>query len=181
MRDTIEKCLVRFVTHEFLVLYCVSVCRVTNHLQNQHFWRVNDSQSKVRSTLRLSQKLWHLLCVCLCVPASSLTDSSVNSVSEGDTFSLSFTSNICFSVWVSFCEIYNDNIHDLLEQVTYFLLVTYIAVLAEGSILSICNISSNISWIAIQLWLINLGSQWTPQTHSVAPVSGCQRKLFHQR
>eukprot|EP00066_Takifugu_rubripes_P024303 XP_011613569.1 PREDICTED: kinesin-like protein KIF20A isoform X1 [Takifugu rubripes] len=48
---------------------------------------------------------------------SSLTDSSVNSVSEADTFSLSLTSNVCFSVWVSFCEIYNDNIHDLLEQV----------------------------------------------------------------
>lgn len=53
-------------------------------------------------------------------PGSSLTDSSVNSISEADTFSLSFTSNVCFSVWVSFCEIYNDNIHDLLEQVTRF-------------------------------------------------------------
>ncbi|XP_037610900.1 kinesin-like protein KIF20A isoform X1 [Sebastes umbrosus] len=45
------------------------------------------------------------------------TDSSVNSVSEADSFCLDVDSNVRFSVWVSFCEIYNDNIHDLLEQV----------------------------------------------------------------
>ncbi|XP_041829638.1 kinesin-like protein KIF20A isoform X2 [Melanotaenia boesemani] len=43
--------------------------------------------------------------------------SSVNSVSEADSFCLDVSSNVRFSVWVSFCEIYNDNIHDLLEQV----------------------------------------------------------------
>ncbi|KAF3703990.1 Kinesin-like protein KIF20B [Channa argus] len=49
---------------------------------------------------------------------SSLTsDSSVNSVSE-DSFCLDVSLNVRFSVWVSFCEIYNDNIHDLLEQVS---------------------------------------------------------------
>ncbi|XP_062234457.1 kinesin-like protein KIF20B [Platichthys flesus] len=48
---------------------------------------------------------------------SSLSTDSMNSVSEADSFCLDVDSNIRFSVWVSFCEIYNDNIHDLLEQV----------------------------------------------------------------
>lgn len=89
--------------------------------------------------------------VCLC-PGSSLTDCSVNSTSEADTLGLSFTSNVCFSVWVSFCEIYNDNIHDLLDQVTHSRsqLVTY-AAWAKRSILSICNIFSNMNWIVLQL------------------------------
>ncbi|KAM8837104.1 uncharacterized protein AB9W97_002464 isoform 2-T3 [Spinachia spinachia] len=43
--------------------------------------------------------------------------STDGSVSEVDSFSLEVESNVRFSVWVSFCEIYNDNIHDLLEQV----------------------------------------------------------------
>ncbi|XP_029985239.1 kinesin-like protein KIF20B [Sphaeramia orbicularis] len=45
------------------------------------------------------------------------SDSSVHSVSDSDSFCLDVDSNVRFSVWVSFCEIYNDNIHDLLEQV----------------------------------------------------------------
>ncbi|XP_031168056.1 kinesin-like protein KIF20A [Sander lucioperca] len=45
------------------------------------------------------------------------TDSSLNSTSEADSFCLDVDTNVRFSVWVSFCEIYNDNIHDLLEQV----------------------------------------------------------------
>ncbi|XP_022599000.1 kinesin-like protein KIF20A [Seriola dumerili] len=49
--------------------------------------------------------------------SSLSTDSSLNSVSEADSFCLDVDSNVRFSVWVSFCEIYNDNIHDLLEQV----------------------------------------------------------------
>ncbi|KAM9837489.1 kinesin-like protein KIF20B [Aulostomus maculatus] len=47
---------------------------------------------------------------------SSLSSDS-SSVSETDSFCLDIDSNVRFSVWVSFCEIYNDNIHDLLEQV----------------------------------------------------------------
>ncbi|XP_076616249.1 uncharacterized protein kif20bb isoform X2 [Chaetodon auriga] len=47
--------------------------------------------------------------------SSLSTDSSVNS--EADSFCLDVNSSVRFSVWVSFCEIYNDNIHDLLEQV----------------------------------------------------------------
>lgn len=116
--------------------------------------------------------------VCLCL-GSSLTDSSVNSISEADVLSLSFTSNVCFSIWVSFCEIYNDNIHDLLEQVRPSQLVTYTVVSAKRSILSICNFVSNMSWIVLPLWLMHSGSQWTPQTHSVASVTGCQRKLLY--
>ncbi|XP_075314054.1 uncharacterized protein LOC142374309 isoform X2 [Odontesthes bonariensis] len=49
--------------------------------------------------------------------SSLSSDSSVNSVSEADSFSLDVSSNVRFSVWVSFCEIYKENIHDLLEQV----------------------------------------------------------------
>ncbi|XP_008313185.1 kinesin-like protein KIF20A isoform X2 [Cynoglossus semilaevis] len=48
--------------------------------------------------------------------SSLSSDSSLNSVSD-DSFCLDVDSNVRFSVWVSFCEIYNDNIHDLLEQV----------------------------------------------------------------
>ncbi|XP_059180022.1 kinesin-like protein KIF20B [Centropristis striata] len=47
--------------------------------------------------------------------SSLSSDSSVNS--EADSFCLDVNSNVRFSIWVSFCEIYNDNIHDLLEQV----------------------------------------------------------------
>ncbi|XP_047232878.1 kinesin-like protein KIF20A isoform X2 [Girardinichthys multiradiatus] len=49
--------------------------------------------------------------------SSISSDGSMNSVSETDSFCLDFPSNVRFSVWVSFCEIYNENIHDLLEQV----------------------------------------------------------------
>ncbi|KAF3853004.1 hypothetical protein F7725_013692 [Dissostichus mawsoni] len=45
--------------------------------------------------------------------SSLSTDSSVSE----ESFCLDVDSNVRFSVWVSFCEIYNDNIHDLLEQV----------------------------------------------------------------
>lgn len=110
------------------VFHVFFFCRVTNPLQNRHFWKVSGAQSD-----RLYGHTWNsntLLFVCL-RPGSSLTDSSVNSISEADAFSLSFTSNVCFSIWVSFCEIYNDNIHDLLEQ------VTYTAVLAKRSMVSI--------------------------------------------
>lgn len=34
-----------------------------------------------------------------------------------DEISLEVEANTKFSVWVSFCEIYNENIHDLLEVV----------------------------------------------------------------
>ncbi|CAG01032.1 unnamed protein product, partial [Tetraodon nigroviridis] len=63
--------------------------------------------------------LGHSFCRSIC---SSLTDSSVNSISDADAFGLSFTSNVCFSIWVSFCEIYNDNIHDLLDGDIYSML-----------------------------------------------------------
>jgi len=36
-------------------------------------------------------------------------------VAAEDKISLSLEAHIKFSVWVSFCEIYNENIHDLLE------------------------------------------------------------------
>ncbi|XP_013878782.1 kinesin-like protein KIF20B isoform X2 [Austrofundulus limnaeus] len=49
--------------------------------------------------------------------SSLSSDSSLNGVSEADSFCLDVSSNVCFSVWVSFCEIYNESIHDLLEQV----------------------------------------------------------------
>ena len=51
------------------------------------------------------------------------SDSSGASVSAADSFCLDAEFNTKFSVWVSFCEIYNENIHDLLEQVTIIMLL----------------------------------------------------------
>lgn len=36
---------------------------------------------------------------------------------EADSFILDVDSHTKYSVWVSFCEIYNENIHDLLEPI----------------------------------------------------------------
>uniref|UniRef100_A0A087XLK3 Kinesin-like protein n=1 Tax=Poecilia formosa TaxID=48698 RepID=A0A087XLK3_POEFO len=49
--------------------------------------------------------------------SSVSSDGSMSSVAEADNFCLDIPSTVRFSVWVSFCEIYNENIHDLLEQV----------------------------------------------------------------
>uniref|UniRef100_A0A4W5MAJ6 Kinesin family member 20Bb n=1 Tax=Hucho hucho TaxID=62062 RepID=A0A4W5MAJ6_9TELE len=46
---------------------------------------------------------------------SSLSD--VSDQGEGDSFCLDVDSRTKYSVWVSFCEIYNENIHDLLEPI----------------------------------------------------------------
>ncbi|XP_014013775.1 kinesin-like protein KIF20B isoform X2 [Salmo salar] len=46
---------------------------------------------------------------------SSLSD--VSDQGEGDSFCLDVDSHTKYSVWVSFCEIYNENIHDLLEPI----------------------------------------------------------------
>ncbi|KAM6951596.1 LOW QUALITY PROTEIN: uncharacterized protein kif20bb [Aplochiton taeniatus] len=49
---------------------------------------------------------------------SSLSDCSDSTAAgEGDSFLLDVDSNTKYSVWVSFCEIYNENLHDLLEHV----------------------------------------------------------------
>uniref|UniRef100_A0A671QQ63 Kinesin family member 20Bb n=1 Tax=Sinocyclocheilus anshuiensis TaxID=1608454 RepID=A0A671QQ63_9TELE len=45
----------------------------------------------------------------------SLFESSTFSDTYRDSVCLDDTSNVKFSVWVSFCEIYNENIHDLLD------------------------------------------------------------------
>ncbi len=42
---------------------------------------------------------------------------STSSDTNGDSVFLDETSSVKFSVWVSFCEIYNENIHDLLDVV----------------------------------------------------------------
>ncbi|CAB1311911.1 unnamed protein product [Coregonus sp. 'balchen'] len=46
---------------------------------------------------------------------SSLSD--ISDQGEGDSFCLDVDSHTKYSVWVSFCEIYNENIHDLLEPI----------------------------------------------------------------
>lgn len=43
------------------------------------------------------------------------TSSDIDLQGEDESVSLGGDSNITFSVWVSFCEIYNETIHDLLE------------------------------------------------------------------
>ncbi|CAL8303993.1 unnamed protein product [Lota lota] len=45
----------------------------------------------------------------------SSASSSANGATESDSFHLNIDSTTEFSVWVSFCEIYRENIHDLLE------------------------------------------------------------------
>ncbi|KAM8889225.1 kinesin-like protein KIF20B [Synchiropus picturatus] len=47
---------------------------------------------------------------------SSVCSDSINGVPD-DSFTVDYGSNIQFSIWISFCEIYNDNVHDLLDQV----------------------------------------------------------------
>lgn len=49
----------------------------------------------------------------------SITDSSMlgTAVAAEDRITLEVETHTKFSVWVSFCEIYNENIHDLLEVV----------------------------------------------------------------
>ncbi|XP_058649058.1 kinesin-like protein KIF20B isoform X1 [Onychostoma macrolepis] len=44
-------------------------------------------------------------------------ESSTSSDTNGDSVCLDETSYVKFSVWVSFCEIYNENVHDLLDVV----------------------------------------------------------------
>lgn len=43
---------------------------------------------------------------------------STSSDIDGDSVCLDESSHVKFSVWVSFCEIYNENIHDLLDLVS---------------------------------------------------------------
>uniref|UniRef100_A0A3B5B9W5 Kinesin family member 20B n=1 Tax=Stegastes partitus TaxID=144197 RepID=A0A3B5B9W5_9TELE len=51
-------------------------------------------------------------------PTSMLSHSTANSVNPSeDKLSLEVEPHTKFSIWVSFCEIYNENIHDLLEAV----------------------------------------------------------------
>ena len=52
--------------------------------------------------------------------SDTIANISANSIAaESDSFQLTADSTTEFSVWVSFCEIYRENIHDLLEtQVT---------------------------------------------------------------
>lgn len=48
---------------------------------------------------------------------SNVTDSSSFSSLENDSFVVDVSDSIKFSIWVSFCEIYNDHIHDLLQHI----------------------------------------------------------------
>lgn len=45
----------------------------------------------------------------------SVAESSLLEMTVADKISLELETQMKFSVWVSFCEIYNENIHDLLE------------------------------------------------------------------
>ncbi|KAJ7987733.1 hypothetical protein DPEC_G00329550 [Dallia pectoralis] len=54
-------------------------------------------------------------CRSIMLDGSSLCD--ISDQGDEDSFSLDVVSHMKYSVWVSFCEIYNENIHDLLEPV----------------------------------------------------------------
>ncbi|KAF7649825.1 hypothetical protein LDENG_00135440 [Lucifuga dentata] len=89
---------------------CRDFCRLTAEQQTA------ESSCKKR-LLRLLKESDRSLTSCRSMFLEGSSVSNDSSVSEADSFSLDVGSNTHFSVWVSFCEIYNENIHDLLEQV----------------------------------------------------------------
>ncbi|CAL1599496.1 unnamed protein product [Knipowitschia caucasica] len=80
-----------------------------------------DQQAHESATKRTLMKLFKETDRSLTSGKSLLLNSSSSSVSSlgsslNDSSLLDFSPSVKFSVWVSFCEIYNDNIHDLLDQ-----------------------------------------------------------------
>lgn len=93
-------------------LRCVDFTRLTKEQQDE------DATNK-RNLLRRfkdndSQKTLSSMSSSSCSSFESSTSSDTN----GDSVCLDETSHVKFSVWVSFCEIYNESIHDLLDLVS---------------------------------------------------------------
>ncbi|XP_067285530.1 kinesin-like protein KIF20B [Pseudorasbora parva] len=91
---------------------CVDFTRLTKEQQDEEAtnkrnllrrFKDNDSQKTLSSMSSSS---------------CSSFDSSTSSDTNGDSICLDETSYVKFSVWVSFCEIYNESIHDLLDLVS---------------------------------------------------------------
>ncbi|CAB1338071.1 unnamed protein product [Coregonus sp. 'balchen'] len=93
---------------------CRDFTRLTKDQQDE------ESTNK-RNLMRLSKESDFLkstmssTCRSTILEGSSL--SNISDQGEGDSFCLDVDSHTKYSVWVSFCEIYNENIHDLLEPI----------------------------------------------------------------
>ncbi|XP_042161892.1 kinesin-like protein KIF20B isoform X1 [Oncorhynchus tshawytscha] len=93
---------------------CRDFTRLTKDQQDE------ESTNK-RNLMRLSKESDFLkstmssTCRSTILEGSSLSD--ISDQGEGDSFCLDVDSHTKYSVWVSFCEIYNENIYDLLEPI----------------------------------------------------------------
>uniref|UniRef100_A0A8C7H5S1 Kinesin family member 20Bb n=1 Tax=Oncorhynchus kisutch TaxID=8019 RepID=A0A8C7H5S1_ONCKI len=86
---------------------CRDFTRLTKDQQDE------ESTNK-RNLMRLSKESDFLKST-MSSTCSSLSD--ISDQGEGDSFCLDVDSHTKYSVWVSFCEIYNENIYDLLEPI----------------------------------------------------------------
>ncbi|KAG7492779.1 hypothetical protein MATL_G00017760 [Megalops atlanticus] len=94
---------------------CREFIRLTKDQQNEEatnkrnilrLSKESDSQKSMASQLSST-------CRTTLLEGSTMSDAEVSV--DADSFSLDVDSHTKYSVWVSFCEIYNENIHDLLE------------------------------------------------------------------
>uniref|UniRef100_A0A4W5M8T3 Kinesin family member 20Bb n=1 Tax=Hucho hucho TaxID=62062 RepID=A0A4W5M8T3_9TELE len=93
---------------------CRDFTRLTKFQQDEettnklNLMRLSKESGFLKSTMNST-------CRSTILEGSSLSD--VSDQGEGDSFCLDVDSRTKYSVWVSFCEIYNENIHDLLEPI----------------------------------------------------------------
>ncbi|KAM4030748.1 kinesin-like protein KIF20B isoform 2-T2 [Anomaloglossus baeobatrachus] len=87
------------------------VLRPTKEIDSQCTIRSNNSRTSVDTTDFLNEDASTL-------PNSSRVHSELEHVSKYEEFTLDVAGSVKFSVWVSFCEIYNECIYDLLDPVS---------------------------------------------------------------
>ncbi|XP_016126109.1 kinesin-like protein KIF20B [Sinocyclocheilus grahami] len=89
---------------------CVDFIRLTKEQQDEE---ATNKRNLLRRFKDIDQKTLSSMSSSSCSSFESSTSSDTN----GNSVCLDETSYVKFSVWVSFCEIYNENIHDLLDVV----------------------------------------------------------------
>ncbi|XP_064175746.1 kinesin-like protein KIF20B isoform X1 [Anguilla rostrata] len=82
---------------------------VTNKRNIMRLLKESDSQRSITSQLSSTGRTTIL---------EGSTMSELDGLTGADCFNLDVDSHTKYSVWVSFCEIYNENIHDLLEPIS---------------------------------------------------------------
>ncbi|XP_050980520.1 kinesin-like protein KIF20B isoform X2 [Labeo rohita] len=90
---------------------CVDFTRLTKEQQDE------EATNKRNLLRRLKDIDFQKTLSSMSSSSSSSFESSTSSDMNRDSVCLDETSHVKFSVWVSFCEIYNENIHDLLDVV----------------------------------------------------------------